>query len=246
MNIVSRPIRNTLVGLTLCLAAVGCGSSGGGGNSKLEKFSFFVTSIEAMTELSPGNMGFGGDLSYGETGAGAGLRGADKICKAVAEMGMAGAGAKNWHAFLSTSSVNAKDRIGTGPWFDAREMQVASNLTQLLMERPGDADVQIKNDLPNEFGIPNKMGNNHAVLTGTDAAGVLFAGTSAADVTCNDWTSKEPTGAPRCGHAWPRTGSGLNWMSSISLDGCAPCQGTGTKCVGATGGYGAIYCFATK
>jgi len=257
MNIVSRPIRNSLVGLTLCLSAVGCGSSGmgggtggagaggGGGTSKLEKFSFFVTSVDAMTTLAPPT-GFGGDLSFGETGPGAGLRGADKICTKVAEMGMTGAGAKTWHAFLSTSTVNAKDRIGTGPWYDARGFLVASNLTQLLMERPGDADVQIKNDLPNELGIPNKMGNNHAMLTGTDANGMLYtsATASAADSTCNDWTSKEPAGAPRCGHAWPRSGSGLNWISSLNVDGCAPCLETGTKCVGDTGGYGGIYCFA--
>jgi len=234
------------------------GSGGSGADPHLAKFSFFVTSIEAMTALSPGQKGFGGDLSFGETGEGAGLRGADKICAQAADMGIAGAGTKKWRAFLSTSTVNAKDRIGTGPWFDARGLQVASNLTQLLMERPGDADDQIKNDLPNEFGIPNHMQSgcsgsscpaNHAVLTGTDATGMLYtAGTSVASSTCNDWTSKEATGAPWCGHSWPRTGSGKNWMASTSLDGCAPClgQNMGTNCVGDTGGYGGIYCFASN
>ena len=259
MNMASRLCKITLAGLALSLPALGCGGgSGTPTDPKLAKFSFFVTSIESMTALSPAQKGFGGDLSYGETGAGAGLRGADKICKAAAEMGMTGAGAKNWHAFLSTSTVNAKDRIGAGPWHDALEHQVASNLTQLLMERPGDADEQIKNDLPNEFGIPNHMQGgcsgsscpaNHAVLTGTDATGMLYsAGTSVAASPCNDWTSKEASGNPWCGHSWPREGSGKNWMASTSLDGCAPClgQNMGTNCVGDTGGYGGIYCFATN
>jgi hypothetical protein len=191
--------------------------------------------------------GLGGDLRFGETGEGAGLRGADKICAAVAEKGIAGAGTKTWRAFLSTTTVHAKDRIGSGPWYDASGRQVASNLTQLLMDRPADADLAIKNDLPNEHGIPNKTdgSNNHAVLTGTGPDGMLYTGaTPTSDSTCNDWTSKEPSGHPWCGHSWPRTGSGTNWMSSAAVSGCAPCTGTGSACVGSTGGYGAFYCFA--
>ena len=74
------------------------------------------------------------------------------------------------------------------------------------------------------------------------------AGASVAASTCNDWTSSAADGSPWCGHSWPRTGSGKNWMASTSLDGCAPClgQNMGTKCVGDTGGYGGIYCFATN
>jgi hypothetical protein len=282
MNIASHTRKITLVGLALSLSAMGCGGgsmmtgtggsgmtgsggsgAGGSGGDSKSKFSFFVTSIEAIMALSPGQKGFGGDLSFGETGEGAGLRGADKICKMAAGMGIVpGAGDKTWRAFLSTSGgatgtpVHASQRIGTGPWYDARGLQVASNLTQLLMERPGDADEQIKNDLPNEMGIPNHMQGgcsgsacpaNHAVLTGTNAAGMLYTGgASVAASTCNDWTSKEPSGTPWCGHSWPRTGSGKNWMASTSLDGCAPClgQNMGTNCVGDTGGYGGIYCFA--
>lgn len=238
-------------GLTGCGGGGDSGPGGSGGSSNanpnLAKFSFFVISIEGARAVSGSADGFGGDLRFGETGEGAGLRGADKICAAVAELGIAGAGKKTWRAFLSTSTVHAKDRIGTGPWYDANGRQVASNLTQLLMDRPGDADVAIKNDLPNEHGTPNHAdgSNNHAVLTGTGPDGMLYTvAMPTSDSTCDDWTSKEATGHPWCGHSWPRTGSGTNWMSSSAVGGCAPCAGNGTGCVGTTGGYGGFYCFA--
>jgi hypothetical protein len=249
-----------LSALAVLAGLVGCGGrssaddAGSGENPNLARFSFFVISIDAARAISGTNSGLGGDLRYGETGEGAGLRGADKICAEVAKMGMPGAGSKTWRAFLSATAggagggpVHAKDRIGTGPWYDARGRRVASNLTQLLMDRPGDADPAIKNDLPNEVGVPNHAdgSNNHAVLTGTGADGMLYgATTSATDNTCNDWTSKEASGRPWCGHSWPGVGSGTNWMSSAAAGGCAPCTGSGTMCVGSTGGYGAFYCFA--
>jgi hypothetical protein len=234
----------------------GGGSGGSGGNPNLARFSFFVVSIDAVRAIAGNPAGLGGDLRHGETGDGAGLRGADKICAEVAQMAMTGAGAKTWRAFLSATTggagggpVHAKDRIGAGPWYDANGRLVASNLTQLVMKRPGDADLAIRNDLPNEHGIPNHAdgSNNHAVLTGTGADGMLFTtATPVTDSTCNDWTSKEPSGSPWCGHSWPRAGSGVNWMSSSAVTGCAPCVGTGTDCVGSTGGYGAFYCFAMQ
>ena len=225
-------------------------------NPNLAQFSFFVVSVDAVKRVAGNAAGFGGDLSHGETGAGAGLRGADKICAEVAENAMPGAGSKAWRAFLSATTggsgggaVHAKDRIGTGPWHDAAGRQVASSLPQLLMERPGDADLGIKNDLPNEFGVPNGSDgtNNHAVLTGTGTDGMLYTGaTPTTDSTCSDWTSKGASGKPWCGHSWPRQGSGPNWISAIPVGGCAPCVGSGTACVGSTGGYGGFYCFVTN
>lgn len=274
----------------LLVAALGCGGggspggaggAGGGGsdggdanpgnpnNPNLATFSFFVISVGAVRALSGSPDGFGGDLRYGESGDGAGLRGADKICREAAERAMTGAGAKTWRAFLSATSggagggpVHARDRVGAGPWHDALGRLVASSLTQLLMDRPGDANLAIRADLPNENGTPNHMDgapgctgaqcpNNHAILTGTGTDGMLYTTVMpATESTCNDWTSKEPTGSPRCGHSWPRAGSGTNWMSSSAVDGCAPCTGpggaAGPHCVGITGGYGAFYCFAVN
>jgi hypothetical protein len=262
----------------LALALAGCQASGGtsdgsvpdtagAANPRLATFSFFVVSVGAVRALSGRPDGFGGDLRHGETGEGAGLRGADKICRETAERAMQGAGAKTWRAFLSTTTggagggpVHAGERVGAGPWHDALGRLVASNLTQLLMDRPGDADLAIRADLPNEYGLPNHMDgapgcagsqcpNNHAILTGTGSDGRLYAtATPITASTCDDWTSSEPTGTPRCGHSWPRAGSGTNWMSSSAVDGCAPCTGpdtsAGTHCVGITGGYGGFYCLA--
>lgn len=182
-----------------------------------EHFSFFVTSLKAMQSLSGNEDGFGGDLRFGETGKGAGLRGADKICATIADQSMPGNG-KTWRAFLSTTGgedgeqVDAIDRVGEGPWYDRAGRLVAENKSDLVQTRPKGADPAIVDDLPNEDGVPNHMPDptagevdNHDVLTGTNDEGRLFS--SAFGDTCNDWTSSEgPIGRPRCGHSWPRSG----------------------------------------
>lgn len=248
------------------------GAAGSTGTPSGEKFSFFVTSLKAMRELSKSQDGFGGDLSFGETGAGAGLKGADKICTTIAEKSMAGNG-KTWRAFLSATKgadgnvVNAIDRVGAGPWYDRTGRLVAQNATNLVGVRPTGADAMILNDLPNEDGVPNHAPDgagevdNHDVLTGTNEQGKLFK--TDAGFTCNDWTSKVGNaGTPHCGHSWPRMGGGgggggpqglNNWMSALNESGCAPGVfiveagppgANGTQSVGDGGGYGAIYCFA--
>ncbi|HKO50672.1 MAG TPA: hypothetical protein VJV79_23290, partial [Polyangiaceae bacterium] len=119
-------------------AGASAGSTGAA-NPLLDKFSFFVTSLASIKVVSSNPEGFGGDLRFGEVGDGAGLRGADKICKAIAELGMPGAGTKQWRAFLSTTSggpdggpVHAKDRVGKGPWYDAAGRLVAMTLADLI------------------------------------------------------------------------------------------------------------------
>jgi hypothetical protein len=235
----------------------------------LPVFSFFVTSIAAMRDLSGSDDGFGGDLRFGKA---TGLEGADEICRQVAETSMPGSGQKVWRAFLSAVSagpggtaVHAKDRIGEGPWYDRFERLVAQNKTDLLQVRPNGADPAIVDDLPNEYGVPNHTDgatgscssalntpcpDNHDVLTGTGPTGELYDDNP--DFTCNDWTTKEPVGSPWCGHSWPRRGSGENWMSALAEGGCAPGVNLeemggpqpGVRTVGTGGGYGAIYCFA--
>ncbi|WP_272425956.1 hypothetical protein [Polyangium jinanense] len=253
------------------------GDAGAGGGVPTEKFSFFVTSLRALQELSGSSEGFGGDLRFGETGAGAGLRGADKICATIAEKSMPGAGQKPWRAFLSATAgedgqqVDAKDRIGEGPWYDRLGRLLAANKTDLLQERPAGADAAIINDFPNEDGVPNHQPDpnqgqvdNHDMLTGTNAEGTLFSATA----TCKDWTSNlgdlASEGRPRVGHSWPRFGGGggpgpgggdgsmANWMSSLNESGCAPGVNLiemggplpGAVTVGSGGGYGGFYCFS--
>jgi hypothetical protein len=241
-------------------------------------FSFFVTSLKALQDLSKSQLGFGGDLRFGETGAGAGLRGADKLCATIAERSMPGAGAKQWRAFLSATAdengkqVNAIDRIGHGPWYDRLGRLLAPSKTDILSSRPLNGDATIKNDFPNEDGVPNHRPDptqpamdNHDFLTGTNTNGQLHSATA----TCKDWTAalgnKASEGMPRCGHSWPRGGMGgggggwggpgdmNNWMSSLDESGCAPgvniLVDTGgpkptDSTVGSGGGYGGFYCFA--
>lgn len=157
---------------------VGSGNSatGGGGSSACptpeeEKFSFFLTSRKALQELSGSTDGFGGDLG--------GITGADSICQRIAERSSACQSNKIWHAFLSTSSINAKDRIGSGPWYDRRGRLLAQNMANLLTERPTGADPVIKDDFPNEDGVPNHSPegtqvDNHEILTGTGTDGNVY------------------------------------------------------------------------
>lgn len=254
-------------------SASGAGSGGGGGSeAPLENFSFFVTSLKAMQELSQNPLGFGGDLRFGETGPGAGLRGADKICATIAEKSMPGSAKKQWRAFLSAvagedgKQVNAIDRVGEGPWYDRLGRLFANTKGDLLHDRPLGADPAIKDDFPNENGVPNKQPDptkpeedNHHMLTGSNAQGTLFNATS----TCLDWTASkgEPVteGKPRVGLSFPRMGGPMggmgtsaNWISSLNETGCAPGvnllpsgpPGPEDVDVGNGGGYGGIYCFA--
>lgn len=256
-------------------ASSGAGGSGTGGASAgaggaLAKFSFFMTSLEAMRRLSASNDGFGGDLRFGEEN---GLSGADKICATIADVSMSGSSAKGWRAFLSAvnitivdGSTNAIDRIGEGPWYDRKARLVAATKADLLEGRPRGADPTIINDLPNEYGIPNHnpdgLGevDNHDVMTGTGVDGKLVSSAfQKPTLTCYDWTNSakevapgdfsEAASGPLCGHSW----SG-NWMSYIIEGGCGagvnleetgPPQ-RGVLTVGTGGGYGAIYCFALK
>jgi hypothetical protein len=184
-----------------------------GAQPELEPFSFFVTSLAAMQRLSGNAHGFGGDLRYGEAD---GLSGADKICTQIAEESMPGAGRKGWRAFLSTvrggpngGPVHAIDRVGDGPWYDRLGRLVSMTKADLLQQRPN-ADEEIKDDLPNELGVPNHNPDgtgevdNHDILTGSNDKGQLFEN----DVryTCDDWTKSAPDKAdsPRVGHSWPR------------------------------------------
>jgi len=192
-----------------------------GAAATLPRFSFFVTSSSGLQRLATDAGlpdGFGGDLRYGETGAHAGLRGADKICAALAEQSMPGSSSKGWRAFLSTSYENAIDRVGEGPWYDRLGRVLALTKSDLLHERPANADSVVVDDFPNEDGVPNHDPDgtgpvdNHDMLTGTNELGMLFVREAAAgggSANCEDWTSTAATaGRPRVGHSWPRAGAG--------------------------------------
>jgi hypothetical protein len=233
----------------------------------LPRFSFFVTSLKALRLLSKNDKGFGGDLRFGKTGQGAGLLGADSICSCIAEMSMKGARYKQWRAFLSVAKgpdgtqVNAIDRIGNGPWYDRLGRLLANGKSELIADRPKNADMTIKNDLPNEDGVPNHtpdptkgLVDNHMFITGSSTDGKLYHSTA----TCNDWTSTTGRGGsqPRAGLSWPQQFGGLfgmkNWISVMDCAGCEPGIDSteasmggepGVYTIGNGGGYGGFYCF---
>jgi hypothetical protein len=193
---------------------------------------------------------FAGDMSFfvSSTGSGkggdlGGLEGADRICRTLADA--AGSGGRTWRAYLSTQgpgAVNARDRIGSGPWFNAKgvviakdvaELHGANNLTkQTALTEKGEV-VKGRGDTP----------NTHDILTGSKPDGTAFDGP--ADMTCSNWTSSG-AGAAMVGHS-DRTGlddsaPAKSWNSSH------PSRGPGGGCsqddLKSTGGKGLIYCFA--
>ena len=187
--------------------------------------SFFVTSV---------GLGKGGDLG--------GLEGADRHCQTLAQT--AGEGSKSWRAYLSTQGsggVNAKDRIGNGPWFNAKGMQIAANVADLH----GDNNKISKETALDEKGMTVKgrgdTPNQHDMLTGTQRDGTAVPG--ADDATCSNWTSSTDGqgGAVVGHHDLVGNPQGINfWNYSHKTPGCAPAN------LQRVGGAGLFYCFATN
>lgn len=235
-----------------------------------EKFSFFVTSYYHIAQLAGSEDGFGGDLRY--NGAATGLDGADAICQEIARR--VGFGHRTWKAYLSTSTVNAIDRIGAGPWYDFLGVKVADSpqdLTTGANRQPGGC---CENGTYDELGLfhdgstdQNNDGvddDDHDTMTATNEDGT-YAGFS-----CEDWTSTTATsgggggggggggpggggpgggGGIMMGHSWPAR-SGEHWATSHAGHQCAAGtnfvqDGAGdASTVGGGGGYGGFYCFA--
>jgi hypothetical protein len=188
------------------------------------RMSFFITSA------GPGN---GAALG--------GLEGADRHCQTLADA--AGFGDRTWRAYLSTSAsggqaaVNARDRIGTGPWYNQKGVVVAQNVADLHTENN---KLGKENSLTEKGEMVNGRGdtpNMHDILTGSQMDGTAFA--PGTDTTCGNWTSNGE-GAAQVGHH-DRQGGGQNpnsWNSAHASRGCSQANLQGT------GGNGLFYCFA--
>lgn len=201
------------------IVAAALAFSAAGAYAQDTTMSFFVTSA---------NPGKGGDLG--------GLAGADAHCNTLATA--SGVTGKTWKAYLSTNAENAKDRIGAGPWYNAKGEKVADSVASLH----GDKNNLTKQTALNEKGeIINGRGdtpNRHDVLTGSKADG------TAAAETCGNWTMGGADGAAIVGHS-DRTGlndsaEAKSWNSSHATRG--GCTQAAFK---TTGGDGLFYCFAT-
>ena len=173
-----------------------------------------------------------------------GLAGADALCKQRADAsGVAGASSKTWRAYLSAKAsggqpaVNARDRIGNGPWYNAKGVMVAQSVADLH----SDNNKLGKENSLTEKGMPvNGRGdspNQHDILTGSLMDGTLSPDTT--DTTCSNWTSNG-TGAAYVGHH-DRVGGGAN---PTSWNSAHPSRGCSQENLVGTGGNGYFYCFA--
>jgi len=222
---------------TLC---AGCGSSsssqpdaagnpdGAGGGTAADNFSFFIT--------GSGNPK-GGDFRLAPADV-EGLDGADAFCQTAAASAGTKAAAKQWRAYLSTDTLDARDRIGTGPWFNFKGDMIAASVealhdptTNMITKQTGltetGATVPGRGDTPNQ----------HDIITGSKADGTTSGN------TCNNWTSAAATGVTaQLGHV-DRLGTNsspeaMSWNSAHASQGCA------VSSFPPTGGRGSIYCFA--
>ncbi len=216
MNVMDTQMRATIVLLALGIAA--------GAHAQSSDMTFFVSST-----------GSGKGADFG------GLAGADRHCQTLATA--AGAGNHTWRAYLSTSgspAVNARDRIGPGPWKNAKGVVIANNAAELH----GTNNLNKQTALNEKGAMVNGGGdtpNMHDILTGSQPDGTAFAGSE--DTTCGNWT-KSGEGIAIVGHH-DRSGldtspPALSWNSSHPTVGCSDAA------LKSTGGAGLIYCFAEK
>lgn len=210
--------------LVLCLAALAAPAA-----AQQSTMTFFVTSA------GPGK---GADLG--------GLAGADAHCQRLAQA--AGAGGKTWHAYLSTQgagAINAKDRIGKGPWTNAKGTVIAKDVADL---HGANNNLTKQTALSEKGDVINGRGdtpNRHDVLTGSQPDGTAFTGTD--DRTCKNWTSSTQ-GSAMVGHS-DRIGlrddaPSKSWNSSHPSRG--PEGGCSQSDLRSTGGDGLLYCFAVN
>jgi len=189
---------------------------------------FFVTSV------GPGN---GANLG--------GLAGADGHCQKLAAA--VGAGNRSWRAYLSTqasggqSAVNARDRIGQGPWHNAKGEVIAQNVADLHGDIQRDRNNLHKQSALNEKGeVVSGRGdtpNRHDILTGSQSDGRAY--TDSADHTCQNWMSSV-AGSAQLGHHDRVGGGNTSWNSAHASRGCSQ------ENLRSTGGDGLLYCFATQ
>ena len=169
-----------------------------------------------------------------------GLEGADAHCTELAEA--AGVTGKTWRAYLSATGgdepVNARDRIGDGPWVNANGVQVASDVDDLHSDNNKLSKENSISEEGDEISGRGDSPNRHDILTGADLMGNAVTGDG--DTTCGDWTSNSSDGSALVGHH-DRTGGGANptsWNSAHGSRGCGQADLQGT------GGDGLYYCFA--
>jgi hypothetical protein len=196
------------------------------GSAQQNQMSFFVTSA-----------GSGSGANLG------GVTGADKICQTLATA--AGAGNRTWRAYISAAAaggqpaVNARDRIGRGPWYNVKGVMIAKSVDDLHSDAN---NIKKETALTEKGTVVNGVGdqpNQHDILTGSQANGTLQMG----DPPCGNWTSNaDGTGSAMLGHV-DRMGRG---DTAASWNAAHPSRGCSQQNLIATGGNGYLYCFAAN
>ena len=228
-----KAFRNTLLVGAGALTLVSCSTAQSPQANPGKDMTFFITSV------GPGK---GGDLG--------GLDGADQHCQSLAKA--AGAGNRTWRAYLSTQApalsdpkfVNARDRIGTGPWHNAKGVMIANGVEELHSAKSN----LMKETALDEKGQPvnsrTEKPNKHDILTGSRPDGTAFAGAPFSDMTCGNWTKSSKEGAAMVGH-FDRAGP-INNPWAMSWNSSHPTLGCSQETFPPTGGDGLFYCFAVK
>ena len=207
---------------------------------KVVFFAVLLFSFPALAQ-QPGMSFFISSTGSGKGADFGGLAGADKHCQSLAAA--AGAGKRTWRAYLSTSGakpVNARDRIGKGPWRNAKGEVIAKNVKELH----ANPNINKQTGLTEKGEPVNGRGdspNKHDILTGSQADGTAFP--AGEDRTCGNWR-KSGEGAAMVGHH-DRIGlrdddASRSWNSSHASRGCSD------PALQSSGGAGLIYCFAAK
>jgi hypothetical protein len=214
--------------LALLVGCAGAAASSLPAHAQQGEMSFFVTSV---------GLGKGADLG--------GIEGADRHCQALAEA--AGAGGKTWRAYLSTQgagAVHARDRIGEGPWVNAKGDVIATDLAALH----GENNITKQTALTEKGEAVKGRGdspNMHDILTGSQPDGTAFA--EGEDRTCGNW-SQSGQGAAMVGHSdrmgLNESAAAKSWNSSHPSRG--PDGGCSQADLQSTGGNGLFYCFAPE
>jgi hypothetical protein len=203
-----------------------------------------AASAALLVAAMPGTVAVAQDaanMSFFITSAGSGdganlggLEGADAICQRLADA--AGSRGKTWRAYLSAQGINAKDRIGQGPWQNFAGVVVATDVANLHSDA---VNINKETGLTETGAVVNGRGdqpNQHDILTGSNADGTLAAGQ-----TCNDWTSNGE-GTAMLGHH-DRMGPD-SLATAASWNAAHPSRGCGQEALVGTGGNGYLYCFA--
>ncbi len=222
-------VRGALMAAAGLVTVAGCASIQPGP----KEMTFFVTSA------GPGK---GGDLG--------GLEGADRHCQTLAKA--AGAADRTWRAYLSTQAskladtdfVNARDRIGTGPWQNARGEVIAWNVDELHSAKSNLTKLTALNEKGQPVNGRTEKPNTHDMLTGSRPDGTAFPGAYFPDMTCGNWTKSGADGAAMTGHHDRAGPADAPW--AVSWNSAHPTLGCSQEKVRPTGGEGLFYCFAVK